>query len=718
MPGLHPNKRTRQVVSLEKLLMPHPTNIHTNQLIHEKSPYLLQHAHNPVNWLAWGQPAFAKAASENKPIFLSIGYSTCHWCHVMERESFENEKIAEILNNHFVSIKVDREERPDVDRIYMLFVQATTGRGGWPMSVWLTPDRKPFFGGTYFPPDNRYGRPGFAAILTQVAEAWTNGREKLEASSDGILEQLRGYAQQQSKPAMDNTHSFLAGYGQFERAFDRQHGGFGAAPKFPRPVALRYLLHVYRESGEQKALEMVQTTLSAMAAGGVYDHLGQGFHRYSVDQRWFVPHFEKMLYDQAQLISVYTEAWQVDRNPVWRDIASRTIAYVLGDMTHPDGGFYSAEDADSVDPFEPEHKREGAFYVWRKAEIDETLDQASAEMFVQRYGVEPNGNVGEDPHGEFVGYNILYEARSIDDVAERCNRSYEDTLAILEKAKQSLFAARLNKPRPYLDDKVLTSWNSLMISALAKAAVVFSDPVYLHASQKALGFLLDNMYSKQTGLLLHRYRDGDAAIASPFEDYAFLAQALLDMFDADSNADRLLLTLDLIERGFPQFEDIEHGGYFSSRADDEALVLRVKEDYDGAEPAGNSIAAMVLSRVSAITGDQKYKRGAERVVAAFAGKLNEQPTSAPSLLSAAKLLLADPEQIVIRCKTLTDAAEQVKREQLREYRPNATVVLVADDDIARLEHLCPYLKTMPRQGTLTLYHCHNFACELPLIVLP
>src|SRR5271166_70890 len=477
-----------------------------NHLLAEKSPYLQQHAHNPVDWYPWGPEAFDKASREQKPIFLSIGYSTCHWCHVMERESFENEAIAQLVNKDFVPIKVDREERPDVDHIYMTFVQATTGSGGWPMSVFLTPDLEPFFGGTYFPPDNRYGRPGFPALLAQIAAAWRNDRERVIASGGDILAQLRKLGGDTSPAALDRG-VLDACFHYFRRKFDRTRGGFGAAPKFPRPSVLNFLLRYYQDNGNQEALEMTLQTLASMAAGGMNDQLGGGFHRYSVDERWFVPHFEKMLYDQAQLAVSYLEAFQITHDPFYAKIARSTLDYVLRDMTHPDGGFYSAEDADSViDPGNPREKGEGAFYVWSAEELK------PFGQFAAIYGVEQNGNVHDDPHGEFGGKNILYLRESPDDATE----------AALQPVKAALLAIRAKRVRPHLDDKILTAWNGLMISAFAKGAQILNEPRYLAAAQRAAHFILTKMYDAKTCLLQRRYRDGDSAISGFLDDYAFL----------------------------------------------------------------------------------------------------------------------------------------------------------------------------------------------------
>jgi hypothetical protein len=468
--------------------------MHTNRLAREKSPYLLQHAHNPVDWYPWGAEAFERARRLDLPIFLSVGYSTCHWCHVMERESFEDEKIATLLNQNFVPVKVDREERPDVDRVYMLYVQATTGSGGWPMSVWLTPDQEPFFGGTYFPPDNRYGRPGFSQILEKIAAVWKEDRKRVIQSSQAVLGELRRQAAEAPVSAIADAGALEKGFLHFRRAFDPVHGGFGGAPKFPQPSIFRFLLREHARTGSREALDMVLHTLGAMARGGIHDHLGGGFHRYSVDERWFVPHFEKMLYDQAQLAAAYLEAHQASGQQFFAGVARGIFDYVLGDMTAPEGGFYSAEDADSViDPARPDVKGEGACYVWSRSEIEAVLGPAAAGEFCRVYGVEAAGNIAQDPHGEFTGRNILSVAAS-EDGAE------------LAAARRLLLEARRKRVRPHLDDKILTGWNGLMISALALGAQVLDEPSYLAAARRAADFVLARLWDPTAGTLFRRYR--------------------------------------------------------------------------------------------------------------------------------------------------------------------------------------------------------------------
>ena len=471
--------------------------MHTNRLANEKSPYLLQHAHNPVDWFPWGSEAFDKARQENKPIFLSIGYSTCHWCHVMERESFETDSIAALLNRDYVAIKVDREERPDVDRIYMTFVQATTGGGGWPMSVWLTPELQPFFGGTYFPPENRWGHPGFASILNQITAAWRTDRDQIVDSARDVVAQLqKQVAVQPGRVSTIDTAISNSGFAVFRRTFDTQLGGFGGAPKFPRPSVHNFLLRYYARTKNREALDMVLLTLREMAKGGMHDQLGGGFHRYSVDERWFVPHFEKMLYDQAQLAITYLEAFQITRDPQYAETARRVFDYVLRDMTDTGGGFYSAEDADSViDPEEPGVKGEGAFYIWTAEEIRRRVEPPAADWFCYHYGVAETGNVASDPHSEFTGRNILYQAATIAETAQQFDRPVDEIHAGLRRAESILLESRSKRVRPHLDDKILTAWNGLMISAFALGGAVLDEPRYAQAARRAAEFLIAQMYT-------------------------------------------------------------------------------------------------------------------------------------------------------------------------------------------------------------------------------
>jgi uncharacterized protein YyaL (SSP411 family) len=675
--------------------------MHTNRLANEKSPYLLQHAHNPVDWYAWGAEAFEKARAENKPIFLSIGYSTCHWCHVMERESFENDAIAALLNRDYVAIKVDREERPDVDRIYMTFVQSTTGSGGWPMSVWLTPELKPFFGGTYYPPENRWGNPGFASVLTQIASAWESDRDKIDQSAREVVEQLKKSSAVEGRAGGGriDTSVLESGFSVFRRTFDARLGGFGGPPKFPRPSVHSFLLRYYARTKNQEALDMVLLTLREMAKGGMNDQLGGGFHRYSVDERWFVPHFEKMLYDQGQLVTSYIEAFQITGDAQYAETARRTLDYVLRDMTDAGGAFYSAEDADSViDPGHPEEKGEGAFYIWAADEIRALLPDAGPLM--RRYGVREGGNVEYDPHGEFTAKNILYEAEAVE--------------SDLEEARRVLLEARGKRIRPHLDDKILTAWNGLMISAFAAAGAVLNEPRYAEAARRAAEFIIERMY--KGGVLLRRYRAGDAAIPGFLDDYALFVQALLDLYEAQFDPRHLQLATDLTNQMRARFEDAEHGGFFSSPAGDESLVMRVKDDYDGAEPSGNSVAISNLLRLTQMTNSDEFRASAARALAAFEQRLSLAPSALPQMLAACEFLLSHPRQIVVAGERGAADTAALLGAVHAKFMPNRVVLLVDSEETrAWLAATIPEIAAMHKiEGCAAAYVCRDYACQLPV----
>jgi uncharacterized protein YyaL (SSP411 family) len=689
-----------------------------NRLAAEQSPYLLQHAHNPVDWYAWGEEAFARARQENKPIFLSIGYSTCHWCHVMERESFENQRIADLLNRDYVSIKVDREERPDVDRIYMTFVQATTGGGGWPMSVWLTPELEPFFGGTYFPPENRFGHPGFGSLLTQIAEAWRSDRGGIVDSARQLVEQLRKQTSvEPGRASSVDTGVLDSGFYVFRRTFDTQTGGFGAAPKFPRPSVFRFLLRYHARTHNGESLEMTLKTLREMAKGGMNDQLGGGFHRYSVDARWFVPHFEKMLYDQAQLAVSYLEAFQITGDRQYADTARRIFDYVLRDMADPGGGFYSAEDADSViDPAEPHIKGEGAFYIWTAEEIRELVPEPSADWFCYRYGVAEGGNVANDPHQEFTNRNILYQAVSIADTAAQFRQIEETVGEGLREAERILLEARSKRVRPHLDDKVLTGWNGLMISAFALGGAVLGEPRYREAARKAAEFLIARMYNPETGLLLRRYRQGDAAIPGFLDDYALFAQALLDLYETQFDRRHLELAVRLTEKQRELFEDGEQGGFFSTAAGDGALVMRLKEDYDGAEPSGNSVALMNLLRLARMTGRADFAETSERLLAAFAPRLSAAPVALPEMLAACEFRAGEAREIVFVGERGREDTEALAAALYGRFVPNKIVLLVDSPETREwLARGIPPIASMESiDGRATAFVCRRYTCQLPV----
>ncbi|HXP86462.1 MAG TPA: thioredoxin domain-containing protein [Bryobacteraceae bacterium] len=678
-----------------------------NRLIHEKSPYLLQHAHNPVDWYAWGEEAFAKARAEDKPIFLSVGYSTCHWCHVMERESFENANVAEVLNQYFVPVKVDREERPDVDRIYMLFVQASTGSGGWPMSVWLTPDAKPFFGGTYFPPDSRYGRPGFRTVLESLGRAWHGDRARIEQSANQVVEQLRQQAEAGDAGPKVGREVLDSAYFAFRRSFDPQLGGFGPAPKFPRPSIHNFLVRYAVTQKNEEALAMVLATLGAMARGGMCDQLGGGFHRYSVDDHWLVPHFEKMLYDQAQLAISYLEAYQITREPALSVVAHDILHYVLAELTHPQGGFYSAEDADSIiDPVNPHEKGEGAFYIWTAEELRAALGERDAAIFAYRYGVFEKGNVDEDPHGEFTGRNVLYQAHTLEETAQHAGLSVDVTDTALGSALRTLLWLRPRRPHPHLDDKILTSWNAMMISAFAKGAQILDRPGthYAEAARRALDFIRLRLWDESDQRLLRRYRDGDAAVDAFLDDYAHLITALIDMYETSFEAADLDWAKRLAARALELFEDREQGGFFSTPSGQSDVLLRLKDDYDGAEPSANSVMALALLRLARMTGIAEFAVAAERTFAAFRSRLSAMPAGLPQMLVAVEFSMAPPMEIVLAGPREDPAMRDLLHVVRGRFLPNAVVMFAEEAPIGMF-----VIKDRP-----TAFVCENYACKLPV----
>ena len=706
-----------------------------NRLAAEQSPYLLQHAGNPVDWYAWGDEAFTRARREDKPIFLSIGYSTCHWCHVMEHESFESQEIADVLNREFVSIKVDREERPDVDRVYMTFVQATTGSGGWPMSVWLTPELEPFYGGTYYPPQTQWGRPGFRDVLLEIARAWREERPQLMASARDITGRLVAMAAAGGAgagPTAPGDEALTRTVRQFAGTFDARRGGFGDAPKFPRPSELLFLLREHARTGETLPREMVLKTLHAMALGGMRDHIGGGFHRYSVDGNWRVPHFEKMLYDQAQLVIAYLEAAQVSADPFYAQIAEDTLQYVSREMTDQAGGFYSAEDADSVPPERAgeshPRKMEGAFYIWRLDEVRELLGDDSA-AFERRYGMLPDGNAPFDPQNEFTGKNLLYTARGVAEIAEELGREPEAIAQSLIRARIALFKARAKRPRPHLDDKVLTSWNGLMIAAFARAARVLAGGVLLgqqveedpgighrEAAGRAAGFLRSTMWDSERQVLRRRFRGGRAAIDGYAEDYAFLIFGLLELFQADGDPEWLEWAITLQRRQDALFWDATAGGWFSTTGEDKTVILRMKEEYDGAEPSASAVGALNLLTLAHLTGESGHEKRAAEVFAAFSARLESQGRGLPMMAAALSTSRSVSEQIVVvGAPTAADTIALWQAAQ-RRHRPFATMVLVEPGERQqRLARLMPWIAAMSlRDGRPAAYVCRNFTCDAPV----
>lgn len=698
-----------------------------NRLGGESSPYLRQHAGNPVDWYPWGPEALARARAEQKPIFLSVGYSTCHWCHVMEHESFEHADIAAELNAHFVSIKVDREERPDIDRVYMLFVQATTGQGGWPMSVFLTPDLEPFYGGTYFPPTSRLGRPGFLDVLQQIARVWREERSRVVDSARQLTARLRD-ATRPEAPDDGGVHiappaALDAGLAEFVQAYDAEHGGFGPAPKFPRPSELLFLLRQHALSGNPEGLEMALDTLRAMATGGLRDHVGGGFHRYSVDAVWRVPHFEKMLYDQAQLVLAYLEAGQASGDPFYASVAEDTLAYVARELTAAEGGFLSAEDADSVPHDEvdrPQPRRlEGAFYLWSVEEITEAVGEALAPLALARYGVRPEGNA-QDPLGEFRGRNVLYVARELEDLATTFGQPIDAVIRDLRTIRQRLFSARRQRPRPGLDDKVLTAWNGLMLAAFARAArqLRAQSPqaaTWLRTAERAAQFLRDEVWDANRGALRRRWRAGEAAIDAYAEDYACLAYGVLELFEATGDAAWLDWARDLQAQLDDRFWDEVAGGWFATTGDDPSVLLRLKEDYDGAEPAAGSVAVATALRLLHLSAEPALATRVERALARGGLAVGQAARAVPFMLANLATYHAGLRQIVIVGRPDDEATLALHAVVAQRYLPFSIVVPVAPGhEQARLAHLLPFLEPLVmRDQRPTAYVCEGFACQAP-----
>ncbi|HXA81403.1 MAG TPA: thioredoxin domain-containing protein [Opitutaceae bacterium] len=714
-----------------------------NSLAHEKSPYLRQHADNPVDWFPWGETAFAKARAEQKPIFLSIGYSTCHWCHVMAHESFEDAGLAALLNKNFVSIKVDREERPDVDRVYMAYVQMLTGHGGWPLSAWLTPDLKPFYGGTYFPPEDRYGRLGFANVLRALARGWAEEREKLVAEGARAVETLRTKTDRAHSTSAPQANSGQAGeafegaFRYLEESFDEEHGGFGHAPKFPRGSVLNFLFRCAALQGASSdvgraAVRMAAATLQAMARGGLHDHVGGGYHRYSVDARWLVPHFEKMLYDQAQIAVNFIEAYQATGDPRHGWAARDIFDYVLRDLAHPDGGFFSAEDADSAVDAGGTEQAEGAFYLWSADELRTVLG-GDFKLAAEHFGVQEEGNVppGDDPHGEFSGKNILAQRQPLAATARALGLTPEEANEKLIAVLARLRAARTSRPRPHLDDKILTAWNGLMISALARGAQVLGDAALLAAAVRAAEFLRRELFDEKSGVIFRAWREGRGATEGFAEDYAFLVQGLLDLYEASFDVRWLQWAEPLQEKMDELFFDTERGGYFNSRADDVNLVLRLREDYDGAEPAPSSVAALNLLRLAAMLHREEFRGRGLRTIEAFRAQWLGAPYALPQMLCALEPALQPPPQVVLAGDPR--AADFRALAAVLHERPGPRRVLLCAspfDGFDPLDKLgagnggagrawlaarLPELAAMrPADGRATAYVCENFTCRQPV----
>ena len=677
-----------------------------NHLAGSKSPYLLQHADNPVDWYPWGEEAFAKAKAENKPIFLSIGYATCHWCHVMEHESFEDPEVAALMNEAFVSIKVDREERPDIDQVYMSVCQMLTGSGGWPLTIIMTPDKEPFYAATYIPKESRLGRIGMVDLIPRARQLWDSDRDRISATSQQIIAGLakmdaRSASNALEANAVDDAFTQLAG------RYDATHGGFGSAPKFPSPHNLMFLTRYWRRTGNVQALDMVTRTLRQMRLGGVYDQIGFGFHRYSTDAEWLVPHFEKMLYDQAMLTLAYTEAWLATSNPVFRRTAREIISYVLRDMTSPEGAFYSAEDADS-------EGEEGLFYLWTPAEVEEILGTEDAAFAAAVWNLSAEGNFADEVKGSRTGRNIPHLAENDAEAAAALHMTSEDFEKRLQQIRTRLFNARETRVHPLKDDKVLTDWNGLMAAAMAYAGRVFGEPGWISAAERSTGFVLGEMRTGK-GRLLHRYRDGEASIPAFLDDYVFMTTAMLELYDATFDPKYLERAEKLQQQTIELFWDKDRGGFYFAAADNEALLVRQKEVYDGAIPSGNSMAADNLVRLARLTGNEEYLERANKVFAAFAADASRLPSAHTQLMSALQRASGPSLEVVIAGDSGARDTAALVATVRKIYLPYAAVLVVPSGPSgAAIRRLAPFTESYkPVEGRAAAYVCRDFTCQLP-----
>lgn len=665
----------------------------TNRLINEKSPYLLQHAHNPVDWYPWGEEAFEVAKKTQKPILLSVGYSTCHWCHVMERESFEDEEIAKIMNEHFICVKLDREERPDVDKIYMTAVQALVGSGGWPLNVFLTPDLKPFFGGTYFPPKAAPGRASWPDLCLNIAKVWKEKREGVIKDANNIADKLAEFANEgKGEGGVVGAEDFEKALVQLKSEYDSAYGGWGQAPKFPRPSQPIFLLQLGSRLQDQDAISQVTHTCRKMANGGMYDQLGGGFCRYSVDEKWLVPHFEKMLYDNAQLINLYLDAYLVSGEKFHANVVKDILRYILRDMTHPEGGFYSAEDADS-------EGKEGKFYCWTKEELEKLLSDKEMGVVIKHYGITRSGNFEDHSDPDPIkNQNVL----SI--VDEDLN--FQEIL-LLQTAKKKMYDERDTRVRPGLDDKILTSWNGLMLGAIARASAVLGDDSYLAAAEKNLSFLKKNMWDSEKKRLYHRWRDGARDDAQIFDTHAYLLSGIVELYGVTLNTEYLGFAIEVADRMIDAFYDDKAGGFYQSTGTKD-LIIRLKEDYDGAEPSGNSVAVLALLKLAAITGKESYREVADKTLSYFSGRMKSMALAVPYMVRAADFASREPNRVVIAGSASSPKAKELIRAVHSVYQPHK-VILGTDGPIEE------FAKSLAGgdKGNIEAFLCKGKHCELP-----
>ena len=676
---------------------PNQKETYLNRLAESSSPYLLQHKNNPVDWYPWGDEAFQKAAELDIPIFLSIGYSTCHWCHVMAHESFEDEQVAQLLNKNFISIKVDREELPEIDHVYMSVCQAMTGRGGWPLTIIMTPDKEPFFAGTYFPKNGRFGRPGMMELLPSIADAWKNRRAELVQSAEKINEYLvksntKELGTPLSKAILKETYS------QFVNSYDKDHGGFGTQPKFPSPHNLVYLLRYHHMTDDKIALEMVEKTLQEMRLGGIFDHVGYGFHRYATDKEWLVPHFEKMLYDQAMLVMAYTEAFQITRKTEYKKTAEEILTYVQRDMTDVKGGFYSAEDADS-------EGEEGLFYIWTIQELQSIIGEEDTQFIQNIFNLTPEGNFKDEASGQSTGKNIFHLKTPI---------SNSKDLKKLSQIREKIFHIREKRIHPLKDDKILTDWNGLMIAAMAKAGVAFRDNVLIESAEKSAKFIFNNLMDKD-GRLQKRYRKGKSGLDAHLDDYAFFVWGLLELYEATFKIEYLKNAIQLSDIMVSEFWNESSGGFYLGSNQTEKLIVRAMTGYDGAIPSGNSIAAMNLLKLTRITGEIKWAEMADKTFKVFSNEINKVPSGYTSMVTAFLFEYDHPKEIVVVGSGSDPATQDALTRMKSEYIPGKILLFKDTDQLS--PGLSPLAKWTATQETIddkvTFYVCQDFACKIP-----
>ncbi len=683
------------------------SNNFQNKLINSSSPYLLQHAGNPVNWFPWGDEAFEKAKKEDKPVFLSIGYSTCHWCHVMAHESFEDEEIAGLMNEAFINVKVDREERPDIDNTYMLVCQMLTGSGGWPLNVWLTPHKKPFYAATYIPKTGRHGQPGLRTLIPRISEFWQNEREQVEKSTDEIAEAFQKSVKLESGDYL-GTDILDEAYRQYTSRFDNEYGGFGSAPKFPSPHNLMLLLRHAKQNKDSNALPMFEKTLTQMRLGGLFDHIGFGFHRYSTDQKWLVPHFEKMLYDQAMLLMAYTEAWLFTKNELFKQTAEEIFEYLNRKMHDENGGFYSAEDADS-------EGEEGKFYVWDINEIREALPEDEAELFINVFNFSEEGNYSDEATGGPTGKNIPHLSKSAAELAKEYDLSVSSFKNKIDNIRKKLLKKRQKRVHPLLDDKILTDWNGLIIAALAKAGRAFQNDKYIETAEQCYEFV-SNRKVDDKGNLNHRFRKGDLDGKAFADDYSFLIWGLIELYEATFETKYLKQAVELNKKFIENFWDEEEGGFYTTENGSEELLGRKKELYDGALPSANSAAMLNLLRLGRMTGNTDLEDMTDKMNRLFSHQIKKAPTGFGFALQSISFAAHSKEIIIVGHKQ-TDVTKEMVAVLHERFLPNAVVLLKEPAD-EKITKIAPFLKNFEmKDGKTTAYVCENYSCEKPVSLI-